>query len=250
MAPCNGGHTPLNPHGAPRLPETRHSRDSTLDSAGATLPDARFPHPHPKMPRSLLLLLCSLVLPALTAAAESRWTDADRQYTVENLTRTRDELIRETANLTAAQWSFQESPDRWSIAGVVEHLGIWEIMYWREIGVTLRGTPQPELNQSSRPDSYYREFIMEEKPHQAQDITKPMGLMRGPEAIAFFVRSRDLAIDLAKTTKADLRAYFDYTGPGNSPRNAHQIFLYQWGHVDRHLRQIRKIKAHPGYPRS
>lgn len=44
------------------------------------------------------------------------WTETDRKYLVENMRRTRDELIKETETLTSAQWSFQESPDRWSNA--------------------------------------------------------------------------------------------------------------------------------------
>lgn|GEM_PF-4143751 len=41
----------------------------------------------------------------------------------DNLRRTRNDLTREVENLTNAQWYFRESPERWSITEVVEHLG-------------------------------------------------------------------------------------------------------------------------------
>ena len=190
------------------------------------------------------------LLTTVSAQAQSRlWTAADQKYTVENLKRTRDELIRETENLTDAQWHFHETPERWSIAEVVEHLALWEIIWAREISIGARSKPQPELNQTSRPDSYYSSFIMEDTPHKAPDIAKPTGFIRGKDNLTFFKRLRDQAIGYADTTKTDMRAHFEFTAAGNSPRNMHQVYIYQWGHVDRHLRQIRKVKAHPGYPK-
>ncbi|MDZ7649835.1 MAG: hypothetical protein U5K54_23340 [Cytophagales bacterium] len=40
------------------------------------------------------------------------WTEADRKYLVDNLIRSKEEIIAETKNLTKAQWNFKESPDR------------------------------------------------------------------------------------------------------------------------------------------
>ena len=34
-----------------------------------------------------------------------QWTEADRQYLIDNLTRSRDELIKETKDLTKDQWT-------------------------------------------------------------------------------------------------------------------------------------------------
>jgi len=68
-----------------------------------------------------------LLLTTSAANAQRLWTAADQRYTVDNLRRTRNDLTREVENLTDAQWHFRESPERWSIAEVVEHLGTWEI---------------------------------------------------------------------------------------------------------------------------
>ena len=192
------------------------------------------------------VLIAFWLLPSGSYAQKS-WTEADRSYTVDNLKRTRDELTRETQNLTNAQWHFHESPDRWSIAEVVEHLALWEISCAREIGMGIRNKPQPELNQTSKPDSYYAEWIMEPAPHKSPDFSRPSGFIEGKNNLLFFTKLRDQTIDFVNTTQADMRAHFELTATDN-PRNMHQVYTYQWGHVDRHLRQIRKIKAHPNYP--
>ena len=43
------------------------------------------------------------------------WSEADRKYLLDNLMRSREELMKETQNLSKEQWSFKESADRWSI---------------------------------------------------------------------------------------------------------------------------------------
>jgi hypothetical protein len=196
-----------------------------------------------------ILLLLSTASPLLAQQPEpaKRWTETDRRYTVDNLKRTRDELTRETADLTDAQWHFHESPDRWSIAEVVEHLALWEIIWAREIGMGIRNTPRPDLLATSSPDSYYMNFIMETNPHTSPDFSRPTGFIRGKNNLVFFQRLRDQAIAFTDTTQADMRVQFELTAT-KFPRNMHQVYIYQWGHVDRHLRQIRKIKQHPGYP--
>ena len=71
--------------------------------------------------------------------------------------------MKEAAGLTDKQWSFKESPDRWSIKEITEHIGIWELLILHEISRALGGGRQPELNKKAKPDSIYYEFIMEEK---------------------------------------------------------------------------------------
>ena len=192
-------------------------------------------------------LLIGIVQTGQAQVAQKLWTEADRQYTLDNFKRTRDELVRETQTLTPAQWAFHESADRWSIGEVVEHLALWEIIWAREISMGSRSKPQPELNQTSKPDSYYVEWIMEPDPHKSPDFSRPTGFIEGKNNLLFFLKLRNETIKFIETTQVDMRAHFELTATDN-PRNMHQVYLFQWGHVDRHLRQIRKIKQHPNYP--
>ena len=201
------------------------------------------------MKKHFLLLFFLLVTFSLQAQETPKlWTESDRQYTINNMKRTRDELVKETENLTAAQWAFHESADRWSIGEIVEHLALWEIIWNREISIGTRNKPTPELNATSKPDSYYNEFIMEDAKHNASDYTKPTGFIEGKSNLAFFLRNHAINLKFVETTQVDLRAHFEYTNTP-SPRNMHQVLIFQWGHVDRHLRQIKKVKEHPKYPK-
>lgn len=212
---------------------------------------ATAPPPNPLYVMNHLFKILLLVgSPLLVWAQETPklWTETDRQYTLDNMKRTRDELVKETENLTLPQWAFRESADRWSIAEIVEHLAIWEAIWNREVGMGSRNKPTPELNATSKPDTYYHEFIMEDAQHNASDITKPMGFMEGKNNLTLFLRNHAVNLKFVETTKADLRAHFELANTAN-PRNMHQVLIFQWGHMDRHLRQIKKVKNHPNFPK-
>src|SRR5262245_26025221 len=103
-----------------------------------------------------LICLIMVVLPLFVSAQEvQHWTEADLTYLLENLIRSRDELIKETQGLSKSQWSFKEAPDRWSINEVVEHLAIFELIFDREISRALGTKPNPEFNKDVRPDSSF-----------------------------------------------------------------------------------------------
>jgi hypothetical protein len=195
-----------------------------------------------------ILSILALSICFLGANAQTKlWTEADRQYHLQHFQRTRDSLARETEKLTDAQWHFKEAPDRWSIAEIVEHLALWEVIFAREVNIMLRSKPDPGLLHVARTDSSYLAQIMEEKLHHSPDYSKPTGFIRGKNNLAFFLGINEQTINFVRNTDADLKAYFEPTG-GGGMRNVHQVYLVQWGHVDRHLRQIKKVKGHPGFP--
>jgi hypothetical protein len=201
--------------------------------------------------RRLLLITATGLITLYTYSQTPSWNDNDRNYLLENLTRSRDALIKETENLSEAQWNFKESADRWSIKEIVEHIGIWELIFQREINQALRAGPQADLQKAAKPDSVYLGFIMEEHPHITTESTKPftfsvpMGLTDGKTNLAWVNKLRNESLSYIRTTHDDLRAYFLKSGRPN----VHQIFINTFGHTDRHIRQIKKVKAHPGYMR-
>ena len=204
----------------------------------------------------LLLLHSSIIYSQkLVVASEitqevKQWTEMDRRYLLENLNRSKAELVKETEGLTKEQWNFKETPDRWSINQVVEHIAIWEMLISHDISRALADGPKPDLSKKSRPDSVFVTFIMEEKPHISTEYTKPftytvpMGINEGKSNVEWFLKLRNEAISYLTTTNDDLRSY--NLKPG-SP-NIHQRYITIFGHCDRHLRQIRKIKQHSNYP--
>jgi hypothetical protein len=199
----------------------------------------------------LLLLFTASSFLAYGQTTVKQWSEDDRKYLLENLIRSREELLKETQSLTKEQWSFKESADRWSINQVVEHIAIWEMLLDHEISRALRDGLKPELYKTASPDSVFTGFIMEEKQHVATDYTKPytysvpMGINAGENNVAWFLKLRNESIEYLTSTNDDLRSY--NLRPG-SPC-IHQRYITLFGHCDRHIRQIRKIKQHPSYPK-
>jgi len=196
------------------------------------------------------VLALILLLPSFSQQMKA-WNDDNRKFLVENLSRTRDSIIKETKNLSQAQWNFKESPDRWSINQIVEHLGIWELLLEREVSQALVAGERPELNDEKKTDSSVIAFLMEEKPHIATEYTKPftftvpMGLNEGKNNLAWFLKMRNEGIGFVDSTTANLRTYFLRLGRGN----VHQVFITIFAHTDRHLRQIRRVKLNSNYPK-
>jgi hypothetical protein len=187
----------------------------------------------------------------VTLAQEAKlWTEVDRKYLLDNLVRSRDELIKETQGLTKEQWSFKESPDRWSINEIVEHIAIWELLLDHRISKQLGGGPQPVLAKNAIPDSVNLNFILEEKKHISTNYTKPftytlpMGLNDLHNNVSWFLKMRNESVDYVTKTTDDLRMYYVAESRGNT----HQVYITLFGHTDRHLRQIKKVKQHPAYP--
>ena len=139
--------------------------------------------------------LIIFLLISMSATAQSKlWTENDRQELIANLKKTKDSLVKETQNLSIEQWNFRESPERWTIGEIVEHLGLWERIFARETNIALRSKPTPELNASSKPDSWYIDFIMEEKVHNAPDYARPMGFAQGKDNLTTFLKIREQTI--------------------------------------------------------
>ena len=196
-----------------------------------------------------LIVIIMLALTSSTLLAQASWSEADRKYLLDNLARSRDELMTETLGLSKEQWSFKESSDRWSINELVEHIARWEMLFDFEISKALSAGKQPERMKNAKADSTFFNFIMEQKKHYSLDYTKPfsftipMGLNDPKSNEAWFLKMRNESEEYVKSTQDDLRAYF------NSYGSIHQIYIYVFGHTDRHIRQIKKVKQHPKYPK-
>lgn len=198
------------------------------------------------------LCIAGLLCLAVSSNAQTlTFTDADRHWLSDSLKATRDQLIKETENLSDAQWNFKESPDRWSIKEVVEHICYWELLLTHEVSKALAQGPKPDLAAKAQPDSVYVGFILETAQHISTDYTKPftytlpMGLNDGKNNVTWFLKMRNESINFVDTTTADLRAYFMYEKRPSIYHNYITIF----GHTERHLRQIRKVKANANFPK-
>ncbi len=175
------------------------------------------------------------------------WTEEDRQYLLENLIKSKDELLQETEGLTVEQWNFKESPDRWSINQIVEHLAIWELIVMHEISVALQMGEFPQIKKYP-PDSLF--LGTDPNKNETTDFTKPfsypvpLGNNKGKDNITWLTTMRAESIEFVKTEKRNLRLYYVNFGP-----NVHHKCMQIFAHNYRHLKQIRKVREHASYPK-
>lgn len=178
------------------------------------------------------------------------WTKADQQYLLDNLIRSKQEIIDETKNLTKEQWGFKENPDRWNINQIVEHIALCEILLMHEISFALGRVPNPG-NTNHSPDSLYVDnYPNESKKQDALSYTKPfsfaipLGNNEGSNNVIWLTTMRNESIDYLEEEKKNIRIHYDCFD-----NNVHQIYIMLFGHTDRHLKQIQKVKVHPDYPK-
>lgn len=199
---------------------------------------------------SLLFLPVMLFLTTICySQAKSIWTEADRKFLVENLERTKLEIIKETKNLTSEQWAFKEGLTKWTIGQVLEHLGMYERIFAQEADIMLSSTPEPQLDSLSLPDTSYINWMNDPSPHKAEWNAEPLGFMKAGDNLTFFLFGRNHIIEFIRNTKYDLKAHFTYRWGDEKRRSIHALMVVHFGHTDRHLKQIKRIKAHPGFPK-
>lgn len=177
------------------------------------------------------------------------WSEEDRKYLIAELERTQKEVSEEVDHLSYEQWHFKPSPEAWSIGQVVEHLGLYERIFLQEAWFGTEIAPQPEYYQESLNDSIYLSWMAENTGHQAPENAIPMGFMRGRDNFHFFNFGRDNILQFVRNTQKDLKLHFTpRAGEPNDKRSIHGLLVIHFSHTDRHLRQIKRIKANVNYP--
>lgn len=177
------------------------------------------------------------------------WTEEDRKFLVDNLERTKLKIIKETQNLTPEQWVFREDSIKWTIGQVLEHLGLYERIFAQEADIMLSSKPDPHLDSLSHPDVTYINWMNDTSPHKAEWNAEPLGFMKELDNLTFFLFGRNHIIDFIKNTKYDLKAHFTYRWGEEQRRSIHALMVVHFGHTDRHLRQIERIKKAEKFPK-
>jgi DinB superfamily len=199
--------------------------------------------------RTLRLLSTLLIVLQLSALAKTAgMTNGDREHLLVHFQMTGSMLQEEIRGLSPAQLEYRPGPDRWSIRECVSHLAVAEPDYWRELKDAVKVPPDMKGKKSANTDAdimwYGIDRVVHTKTgggHEKVDTYKDIG-----EAMAKFQALRATMIEYIKTTNDDLRAHsFGKTEPIDS---------WQWmleisTHSERHIQQIREIKADPNFPK-
>jgi hypothetical protein len=189
------------------------------------------------------LLVATLLAVAHPAAADPL-SAGERQRLLAHLEMTEAWLASELAGLSTPQLTFRMTPESWSIADVVEHLAVAEPQYWDQVKASL-ARPVVEKPSESTDAAILWYGIDRTNRAKTGEARVPTGRFASPAAAhAAFSTLRATMRDYARTTTDDLRGRRLVDGN----MDVYQWFLMISTHAQRHVLQVREIKAHPGYP--
>jgi hypothetical protein len=179
-------------------------------------------------------------------------TSEERQVALELLDSGELRLLELTAGLSAAQWHFQETPERWSIAGNIEHIVVFENFILGVLQDLLQHPAEPERAAGV---AVKEQLVMaighaRERKIVARDAMVPVGQWTDmAEMMEEFRRTRERVRDFVVAVQGDLRGrFFAHRSLGDL--DAYQWLLVVGQHRARHALQIEEVMGHPGYPKA
>jgi hypothetical protein len=201
--------------------------------------------------RRVIALAMILPLAPIVVATQELKTQ-DRDKLVQYLTSTRDQVITEAAKLSDEQWNFKPAPDRWSVGEVVEHLALAEAFIFDLQQKTMAApaaTPEQQAATQGKD-----EMLLKVIPDRTKKATAPEPLQPGTrlgsraDVLAAFKERRAKTLEYASKTTDNLRGHVGDSPLG--PLDAYQWLLFVGAHTERHLGQIREVKADGQFPSS
>ena len=170
----------------------------------------------------------------------------DRQRLLSHLEMTESWLVSELNGLSPAQLTFRMTPESWSITDVTEHLAIAEPQYWQRVQDSMKQPATTEKLEAT--DAAILWYGIDRSNRQKTGEARvPHGTFKtAADALAAFRKLRSTMRDYAQSTSEDLRSRKLLEGN----MDVYQWFLMISTHSQRHILQIREVKAHSGYPKA
>jgi hypothetical protein len=193
--------------------------------------------------RRLVSLIILLALATLRLDAEPM-SDGDRQRLLAHLEMTESWLVSEVDGLSDEQLRFRRAPDAWNIMDVVEHLAIAEPQYWKNLQDSMK-QPETAVKPEATDAAILWYGIDRTNRQKTGEARVPNGRWNNvKDSLGEFRKLRATMRDYATATKEALRSRRLLEGN----MDVYQWFLMISTHSQRHILQIREIKADPRYP--
>ncbi len=191
----------------------------------------------------LLALSVALFL-VVAAPAAAQMTDLERERLVAHLEMTASWLDDEVSNLSQTQLAFRRAPGTWSILEVLEHLVVVGPIYWDDLQQGVQGPPsRDDLTSGDAAVLWYGIDRTNREP--ALPSERPPGQLRDVKrGLAEYGKTHARSLQYIRTTKDDLRHRFVQ----RQACDAYQWALLISTHEQRHILQIREVKADQRFP--
>jgi len=202
--------------------------------------------------KSLVWTLVALLLVTGAAAASAQEvTSAERDRALQYLESTEKNVLEATEGLSQAQWNFKPTPDRWSVAQVMEHIAaaedfIRDNLVKEKVMVSPSGPPGRDVKTTD--DAVVA--MVPDRTHKAQapEPLVPSNRFGSPDgSVKHFVESRATTEQFLKTTTGLRDHVMD--GPVGK-MDGYEFVLFIAAHCERHTKQINEVKADPNFPKN
>lgn len=204
------------------------------------------------MKRIFAVMLVALF--AVAAVSADPMTKEERKKLIDHLKTSEKALEKVTKGLTAEQWKYKASPEKWSIADVVEHLALSEEFIFQRATVDMMKSPAATTKKDvatakQQDDELIKKIYDRSQKAQAPEPLRPSNKWATPqEALAAFKAQRKKNIEAIKTLDLSLRDHrMDF--PLMKDMDAYQFLLLMSAHVQRHTAQAEEVKADAGFPK-
>jgi len=201
------------------------------------------------MLRRSLVFVLALACTTIVARAQSL-TPADREKAVKYLESTRQGVTEATKGLSAAQWTFKPTPDKWSVAEVTEHIAAAEDFLRGMIVEKVMVAPARPAGEDVVAIDEMVVKMIPDRSHKAEAPSplKPTNRFGSPDAsLKHFQDARTTTEDFLTKTP-DLREHA-IDSPIGKKLDGYEWILFIGAHSERHTKQILEVKASPNFPK-
>jgi hypothetical protein len=205
-----------------------------------------------------LLLILSFSFSVTLSAQHARrlYTKSENERILKLLDSTQNELLKLVNTLPDSQFFYHIDAETWSANDIVEHLGLIDEGYVREMWFTLSqpAFPTSYVDSTKGGDEKAIAYATQPEKGTARGTNLPRNRYCDKETcVRIFSEATDLAKEFYTANAAkDLRRYYVFRMDGNGVRtirDLHQLGLLLVAHRIRHTNQLRKIMEDARFPR-
>jgi len=202
----------------------------------------------------LFALTCSVTLAA--QPAKRLYTQAENERLLTLLDSTHNELLKIVNMLTDSQFFYHIDADTWSANDIVEHLGLIDEGYVRELWFTLSqpAFPVSYVDSTKGGDEKALAYATQPEKGKARGTNLPRNRYCNKQTcVRIFSEANNLAKEFFTVNASrDLRRYYIFrmdSKGARTIRDGHQLGLLLAAHRIRHIDQLKRIIADPRFPR-
>lgn len=201
----------------------------------------------------IFFLSCSAILTA--QPIKRLYTQSENEMMIRLLDSTQNELLKVVHMLKDSQFFYHIDSETWSANDIVEHLGLIDEGYVRELWFSLGqpGFPASYTDSTKGGDEKAIAYATQPEKGKARGTNLPRNRYCTKETcVRVFMEANDLAKDFFTVNASkDLRRYFIFRIDGSGVRtirDLHQLGLLLVAHRIRHTDQLKRIIADSRFP--